>query len=51
MSGAPLVNAHTHIYSGLAPLGMPVPTTAPANFVAILEQVWWRLDRALDAAS
>ncbi len=43
-----LVNAHTHIYSGLAPLGMPPPEPAPANFVQILERVWWRLDRALD---
>ncbi len=43
------VNAHTHIYSGLAPLGMPAPAQAPLNFVQILERVWWRLDRALDA--
>ena len=43
-----LVNAHTHLYSGLAPLGMPRPDRAPRNFVGILEQVWWRLDRALD---
>ena len=49
MSGA--VNAHTHLYSGLAPLGMPMPIQPPRDFVAILEQVWWRLDRALDAAS
>jgi cytosine/adenosine deaminase-related metal-dependent hydrolase len=45
------VNAHTHIYSGLAPLGMPPPTTPPKSFPEILEEVWWRLDRALDAAS
>jgi cytosine/adenosine deaminase-related metal-dependent hydrolase len=45
------VNAHTHLYSGLAPLGMPQPAVAPAGFVDILEGVWWRLDRALDAAS
>jgi len=43
------VNAHTHLYSGLAPLGMPSPEPAPENFVQILERVWWRLDRALDA--
>ena len=49
MSGA--VNAHTHLYSGLAPLGMPTPAEPPKDFVTILEQVWWRLDRALDAAS
>jgi cytosine/adenosine deaminase-related metal-dependent hydrolase len=45
------VNAHTHLYSGLAPLGMPVPKDAPHNFLQILERVWWRLDRALDEAS
>ncbi|MBL8715279.1 MAG: amidohydrolase family protein [Myxococcales bacterium] len=49
LSGA--VDAHTHLYSGLATLGMPAPATPPADFVGILEQVWWRLDRALDAAS
>ncbi len=43
------VNSHTHFYSGLAPLGMPAPQVAPENFVQILERVWWRLDRALDA--
>ena len=45
------VNAHTHIYSALAPYGMPAPEVPPENFVQILERVWWRLDRALDAAS
>jgi cytosine/adenosine deaminase-related metal-dependent hydrolase len=45
------VNAHTHIYSGLAPLGMPPPEEEPSNFVEILERIWWRLDQALDAAS
>ncbi len=45
------INAHTHIYSGLAPLGMPAPHPEPENFVQILERVWWRLDRALDPAS
>jgi len=45
------VNAHTHLYSGLAPLGMPAPEPPPENFVQILERVWWRLDRALDASS
>ncbi|MCU1280288.1 MAG: hypothetical protein JWM53_3834 [bacterium] len=42
------VCAHTHLYSSLA-RGMPAPTEAPRNFVEILERVWWRLDRALDA--
>jgi cytosine/adenosine deaminase-related metal-dependent hydrolase len=45
------VNAHTHIYSGLAPLGMPPPRKEPKTFVQILEEVWWRLDRALDEDS
>ena len=42
------VCAHTHLYSGLVPYGMPPVEPAPANFVEILEKVWWRLDRALD---
>ena len=46
-----LVNAHTHLYSGLVPLGMPPPTEAPRGFLQILERVWWRLDRALDERS
>jgi cytosine/adenosine deaminase-related metal-dependent hydrolase len=45
------VCAHTHMYSGLAPYGMPSPAAPPENFVQILERVWWRLDRALDAES
>ncbi|HSL22399.1 MAG TPA: amidohydrolase family protein [Vicinamibacterales bacterium] len=45
------VNAHTHVYSGLAPLGMPAPGSPPENFVQILARVWWRLDRALDEGS
>ena len=48
-SGA--VNAHTHMYSGLAPFGMPAPDEPPETFVQILERVWWRLDRALDEDS
>ncbi|MHB1312066.1 MAG: amidohydrolase family protein [Gemmatimonadaceae bacterium] len=46
---AGFVNAHTHIYSALAPFGMPEPAQAPENFVQILERIWWKLDRALDA--
>lgn len=46
-----LANAHTHIYSALAPYGMPSPEPPPENFVQILERVWWRLDRALDERS
>jgi cytosine/adenosine deaminase-related metal-dependent hydrolase len=45
------VNAHTHLYSGLASLGMPAPEPAPTSFAEILERVWWRLDRALDASA
>jgi cytosine/adenosine deaminase-related metal-dependent hydrolase len=45
------INAHTHLYSGLAPLGMPAPPRTPKDFVEILELVWWRLDRALDEAT
>ena len=45
------VNAHTHIYSGLVPLGMPAPAEEPQNFLEILQRIWWRLDRALDADS
>ncbi len=43
-----LVNGHTHLYSSLA-TGMPPPRILPTSFREILEQVWWRLDRALDA--
>ncbi len=43
------VNAHTHLYSALAPLGMPPPASPPRDFLGILRTVWWRLDRALDA--
>jgi len=43
-----LVCAHHHLYSSLA-RGMPAPPRTPTNFLQILEQVWWRLDVALDA--
>jgi cytosine/adenosine deaminase-related metal-dependent hydrolase len=43
------VNAHTHLYSGLAPYGLPPPTPPPQTFLQVLERLWWRLDRALDA--
>jgi cytosine/adenosine deaminase-related metal-dependent hydrolase len=45
------VCAHTHLYSGLASYGMPPPVPPPQDFLQILERVWWRLDRALDADS
>ncbi len=40
------VIAHHHIYSALA-VGMPAPVKIPTNFYEILEQVWWKLDKAL----
>ena len=42
-----LVCAHHHLYSTLA-RGMPAPPRTPTNFSEILEQIWWRLDAALD---
>jgi putative selenium metabolism protein SsnA len=42
------VCAHMHLYSALA-RGMPFDLPAPTNFLQILQRVWWRLDRALDA--
>ncbi len=45
------VCAHTHLYSGLARYGMPAPDRPPADFLEILQKVWWRLDRALDGES
>jgi cytosine/adenosine deaminase-related metal-dependent hydrolase len=47
-----MVNAHTHIYSGLMPLMAARAQTAPAvDFLETLRTVWWRLDRAIDARS
>jgi len=45
-----LINAHTHLYSSLA-RGMALPNYSPRTFTQILEQLWWRLDKALDPAS
>jgi cytosine/adenosine deaminase-related metal-dependent hydrolase len=45
------INAHTHLYSALVRFGMPRPAREPTSFPEILERVWWRLDRALDADS
>ncbi len=42
-----LVCAHHHLYSTLA-RGMPAPPETPTTFQGILDQVWWRLDAALD---
>jgi cytosine/adenosine deaminase-related metal-dependent hydrolase len=38
---------HHHAYSALA-LGMPPPAQPAADFQQQLQQVWWKLDRALD---
>jgi len=45
-----LINAHTHLYSSLA-RGMILPNYAPHSFTQILQQLWWRLDKALDSES
>jgi cytosine/adenosine deaminase-related metal-dependent hydrolase len=42
-----LVCSHHHLYSALA-RGMPAPPRQPTAFGEILEQIWWRLDTALD---
>lgn len=42
-----LVCGHHHLYSALA-RGMPAPPHRPTDFLEILEQIWWRLDVALD---
>lgn len=42
-----LVCAHHHLYSALA-RGMPAPPKTPDSFASVLEQIWWRLDCALD---
>lgn len=42
-----LVCAHHHLYSALA-RGMPPPPKTATSFQEVLEQIWWRLDTALD---
>ena len=42
-----LVCAHHHLYSSLA-RGMPSPPRTPDSFISVLENIWWRLDAALD---
>jgi len=42
-----MVCAHHHLYSALA-RGMPPPPAQPTTFIEILQQIWWRLDVALD---
>ena len=41
-----LINAHTHIYSGLA-RGLSIDGNNPTNFLEILEGMWWAIDRKL----
>ncbi|HEY2981442.1 MAG TPA: putative aminohydrolase SsnA [Anaerolineales bacterium] len=40
--------AHTHFYGAYA-RGLSIPGPAPKDFPAILQNLWWPLDRALDA--
>ncbi|MBI5034263.1 MAG: putative aminohydrolase SsnA [Chloroflexi bacterium] len=37
---------HTHFYGAFA-RGMSIPGSAPRNFPQILDQLWWKIDRAL----
>ncbi len=41
-----MVCAHTHFYGAFA-RGMAIPGEPPPNFMRILEQLWWKIDRAL----
>ena len=41
-----LINAHTHIYSGLA-RGLAIEGNNPTSFREILEGTWWNIDRHL----
>eukprot|EP00727_Mastigamoeba_balamuthi_P004363 m51a1_g13925 hypothetical protein (479) ;mRNA; f:823118-824937 len=41
------VCAHSHFY-GLFSRGMSLHDDPPADFLQVLERLWWRLDRALD---
>ena len=41
-----LINAHTHIYSGLA-RGLSIAGNNPTNFLEVLEGTWWNIDRHL----
>lgn len=42
-----LINAHTHIYSGLA-RGLSIQGYDPASFYEVLDGMWWNMDRHLD---
>jgi len=41
-----MICAHTHFYGAFA-RGMALPGEPAANFVQILQKLWWRLDKAL----
>ncbi len=41
-----MICAHTHFYGAFA-RGMAIPGEPPENFMQILEQLWWKVDRAL----
>ena len=41
-----LINAHTHIYSGLA-RGLAIEGNHPTNFYEVLDGTWWKIDRHL----
>ncbi|MDO4619137.1 MAG: putative aminohydrolase SsnA [Lachnospiraceae bacterium] len=40
------INAHTHIYSGLA-RGLAIEGNNPTNFYEVLDGTWWKIDRHL----
>ena len=40
------INAHTHIYSGLA-RGLSIKENHPSDFLEVLEGTWWNIDRRL----
>ncbi|MBP3878434.1 MAG: putative aminohydrolase SsnA [Lachnospiraceae bacterium] len=40
------INAHTHIYSGLA-RGLAIEGNNPTNFLEVLDGTWWNIDRHL----
>nr|MCR5304193.1 amidohydrolase family protein [Lachnospiraceae bacterium] len=40
------INAHTHIYSGLA-RGLSIKGNNPTNFYEVLDGMWWAIDRKL----
>ena len=42
-----LINAHTHIYSGLA-RGLAIQGHDPRTFYQVLDGMWWNIDRHLD---